>query len=213
MEYGNEFHQVVAIFYRLINMNVLFSYDAWMDRYTYLLGLIPECTATIEPLMRNYCKMESKRSMSCPQEWFAPIIMEQYREIREPEMYAGTIDRVDHYDEDYLCVGDYKTGKMYNISSTRQEMLLYAVILNADDKLLDSTGKYVAYWCTIHPRYETYYVEPFKKPTFRALARNTAKIWDAVEEDDFPPKIAMHCDWCQFLWHCSTQWWYIEHAS
>ena len=159
--------------------------------------------------------MESKRSMGWkyPQEWFAPIIMESYRETRTPEMYAGTIDRVDHYDKDYLIVSDYKTGKMYNISQTRQEMLLYAVILNADQELLDSTGKYVAYWCTIHPRYETYYVEPFKKPTFRALARNTQKIWDAVEEDDFPPKIGMQCDWCQFLWKCSTQWWYIEHAS
>lgn len=214
MVFGQEFHDAAHNWYHLLNEKVFFAHKSWTDRFEYSLSLVDDSwTPRVQRLMRSFCKMECNRAVgwSMPKAWFKPILQEKYYEIYDPNKYAGTIDRVDHYDDLYLIVGDYKSGKMYNISTARQEMAVYAVILNnVGEPLLEETGKYVAYWCTIHPSTEETYVEEFKGPTLRALAKNTAKIWYDVEQDEFKPKVGEHCDYCQFLYKCAAEPWYWE---
>lgn len=217
MVYGTEFHQAVRRFYYIVDVDVLFAYKTFSDRLNYLIRCIPEgYKPRVDKWLRTYAKMEAKRSIDfTTPEWFMPLDQERYYEVSSPCKYAGTIDRVDHYDDDYLIVLDYKTGKFHQwlISSLRQEMTLYAVILNNHPKSpVVETGKYVAYWGTIHPSTEQIMVEEIKPQTLTALFKNTSKIFDAVEKGEFHPKVGEHCDYCSFLHKCWKQDWYLKEA-
>jgi len=218
MVYGTEFHDAVRRFYYLMDVDVLFAHDTFQDRLQYLMSCRPDgYRPRVNKWLYNYCKMEAKRSLGWtnPKNWFMPLNQERYYELRSPQKYAGTIDRVDHYDKWHLIVIDYKTGKFHDwlLSELRQEMALYAVILNNHPQSpVQKTGKYVAYWATIHPSIEYVYLEEFKPQTLSALAKNTVKIWNSVKKGSFPAKVGEHCDWCPFLYRCCTEDWYIEEA-
>jgi len=219
LDRGTLFHDAAYKFVHMIDADVLFGHTTWPDRFSYLKTCISEpddLTYEVRELMYNLAEMESKRSMGwkSPKSWFKPIWLEKYLETRVPSKYAGTLDRLDHYDDEYLIVGDYKSGGLHNISQMRQEMLVYAMIIN-NLPIVEELGKHVAYWCTIHPRgdLKEYIVEPFKAATFKALERNTATIWVAIDEDDFPHKVGEHCDWCPFLWKCWTEEWYWDEVK
>jgi len=216
MEHGATFHDVARRFTYLYDVDVLFSYPTWMDRLKYLSGCIPVgLTKTIWDWMQNLADFEARRSLGwkLDRSMFKPVVMEKYLESEEFG-YAGTLDRIDHYDETSYVVIDYKP-RIYNLSSLRQEQAIYWVLANDQLKL----DKPVNYWGVIAYDEGIYRTEEFKKVTFTALRKNTAYLQTDIDkykkepsEELFPLKVGEYCDWCGFLSICYQDPKYVEIA-
>jgi len=200
MEFGREFHDTARKFNYLYEANVLFGIKTYKDRYSYMVGCIPECSPTIYDWMLNYVRVEVDRSFNFKLDipMFKPVVQEKYYESEE-HRYAGTIDRIDWYDWDTLMVVDYKPRVPKQLSLLRQEMAIYWVLANSESGLKEP----INHWGVIGYKEGEVYTEEIKAATLRALKRNTLNVWKAVEDDEFPPKPGEHCQWCQFGYHCT----------
>lgn len=206
MNAGSDLHHAARQFEYIYDTDVLFSLPTYLDRLKYLATCIPKgIDSQVYDWMQNIADFEARRSLTWKLDrgMFKPPYQELYLESQEFD-YAGTFDRLDHYDETSYIVNDYKP-RIYNISQLRQEQAIYWVLINDQMKL----DKPVNYWGVIAYDTGVYHCEEFKKATFTALKKNSMKFWEIYRQYEssnditlFPMKPGEHCDWCGYLNVC-----------
>lgn len=127
-----------------------------------------------------------------------PLLLEGYyeTELRDDVAVLGRIDRVDQ-DAAGLHVIDYKTGQFHPEEISPQQLLIYALIISAEQALPVYQASYL-YLAT-----NQWYSLAVTDAALAAVATDLLAQVDRIRADqEFTPRVGRHCRHCDYIAIC-----------
>jgi len=186
MKRGTEFHNNANAFFDKVKLDKEYTYDEFRE-------LMPD-----GQMYTNFIDHEWDR-FNDNKELFMPALRETWMKS-DNLMLKGTVDRVDKMKDGNYCVVEYKTGKIHNISTNRRELCIYMMILNDIKKLPSLVTHMECLWVD----QKKYIFEKIKPVTIRATNKAIEKVRSGIDNDRFPKKHSMLCNWCPYIDICTS---------
>jgi len=189
---GKTFHEFANEFFDVVEYKKAKSMLSVRQVRDYFVSLIPEdVNSEIRTLCENFCAFEAYRLMSVDEKHFYPLERELH--VDTPDL-EGTIDRIDLLDDNEVMPIEYKTGLRVEPYALKREVVFYALLVNFCDSLDFKATKVGCYM----PRTQEFWTAEINSKSIRALARNIAKLKQAVKQKDFPRNVSGVCRVCGY---------------
>lgn len=128
-----------------------------------------------------------------------PAMLEDYYDVEvDPELkILGRIDRADELEDGSLHVIDYKTGKYDENEVSDLQLILYALIVSANQKKPVTKASYL-----FLPTWQWHTVEVSQDEADEAIRWVKEQVEQIKQEKEFAPKPNKYCRNCDFLAIC-----------
>ncbi len=204
---GTLFHDACEGFFKRIDLKTA---GEVVDIQGYFRGFLPQDTEVPNKWYDYFAQVEADRLIEyTAKNWlehYMPTFIEKKLHLSDTIDRTGHVDRIDYLpDKEAYCIVEYKTGKSYdptrsrNRTDLRAEIGFYQQILN----LTEDVKAPVLYWKLINPTLQIVFEEKIPSQTLRAVQKTYRDIVTAVENDGpFPREISLLCLWCPYLNNC-----------
>lgn len=131
-----------------------------------------------------------------------PILLEDYYDVEVDETLKilGRIDRVDELDDGTLHVIDYKTGKFDPEDVSDLQLILYSLIVSANQKKPVTKASYL-----FLPKWEWHTIEVNQDEADHAVELVREQVTKIQQEKEFAPQPNKYCRSCDFLEICPAR--------
>ncbi|HLD22021.1 MAG TPA: PD-(D/E)XK nuclease family protein [Patescibacteria group bacterium] len=131
-----------------------------------------------------------------------PAMLEDYydTDITENIKVIGRIDRADELEDGSLHVIDYKTGKYDTEAVSELQLILYALIVSANQKKPVTKASYL-----FLPTWEWHSVDITQDAAEEAIATVQEQVEHIQTEKEFVPQPNPYCKNCDFLSICPAR--------
>jgi len=216
---GQIFHKEMDTFYSKIDVNTMLTYvdHDIKELEDYLFSKFSKTThEKCLEYFRWYAKIEAERFFELYNEShtgitqrFIPLYIEKFVEYKDDAngiFRNGHFDRIDYIGNKHLRLGEYKTGKSYDVTKSykltrlRLELYWYKMIIERMPEFKDYT---VTEWMMINPTTQVTFTSKFSILTERVLDSAVPMLADDINRKD-PPKrnLNFYCGRCKFKQEC-----------
>lgn len=128
-----------------------------------------------------------------------PTLLEDYYdyEVDDRLKILGRIDRADTLEDGSLHVIDYKTGKYDENEINEAQLILYAIIISANEKQPVTKASYLYL-----PTWDWHTIDVDQDTAEEALANVMEQVENIRREKEFAPEPNKYCKNCDFLTIC-----------